>query len=85
MVRFRKNLIFAYSAIPLFRVLLTPIQAAIYQVKIILMLTFHKVVNLVQLLLTKPQLDTLSSTLTLALIRMATKLESEARVSYSNS
>ena len=37
-------------------------------VKIILMLTFHTVANLVQLLLTKPQLNTLSNTLTLALI-----------------
>ena len=37
-------------------------------VKIILMLTFHIITNLVQLLLSKPQINTLSSTLTLALI-----------------
>ena len=37
-------------------------------IKIILMFTFHVVANLVQLLFTKPQLNTLSSTLTLALI-----------------
>jgi len=37
-------------------------------IKIILVLTFHIIANLVQLLLTKPQLITLSSTLTLALI-----------------
>ena len=37
-------------------------------IKIILMLTFHIVAHLIQLLLTKPQLNTLSNTLTLVLI-----------------
>ena len=52
-------------------------------IKIILMLTFHIVANLVQLLLTKPQLNTLSSTLTLALIWPQ---NAKAKpISYSNS